>query len=120
MRNDGDITFFTVEMNGYNGTRWHGVGDSIWANIPSQLRHFEDSARTGKEREPFHSYGANGPVWQRTGESGWYDIELATQAMMIVAQYNLGIEFRVIRKRMLEERTQMAQVKFDVEMRVTL
>lgn len=110
MRNEGDVTFYTVEMNGYGGTRWHGVGEGIWSKIPSAIRHKDCKPYSGTSAEPFQSYSASGKLWQATGHHGWYDIGPATEAMMLLAQYNEGTEFRVVQERRLFSRKQIAKV----------
>ena len=108
MRDDGDVTFYTVEMNGYDGTRWHGVGESVWAKIPSAIRHKDCKPYSGTTAEPFQSYSASGPLWQKTGYHGWYDVGPATEAMMLLAEHNRGTEFRVVQERVLRERKPVA------------
>jgi len=116
MRNPGDVSFYTVEMNGYGGTRWHGVGGIVWANIPSAIRHKDCKPHSGSQAEPFNSYGASGPVWQATGHHGWYDVGLATEAMMLLAEHNPGVEFRVVRERHVFEQKQIALFVKEVEL----
>jgi len=113
MKNEGEVTFYTVEMNGYKGTRWHGVGDIVWAKIPSEIRHKDCKPYSGKEAEPFHSYSASGEVWQTTGHHGWFHVGPATEAMMLLAQYNPGMEFRVVQERRVFERKQIAKLVID-------
>jgi len=113
MRNDGDITFYTVEMNGYKGTRWHGVGDIVWANIPQSIRYKDCKPHSGAQAEPFQSYSASGKVWQSTGYNGWESVGPAMEAMMLLAQYNEDIEFRVVQERRVLKRKQIA--KFLIE-----
>lgn len=108
MREDGDVTFYTVEMNGYKGTRWHGVGEVVWAKIPSAIRHKDCKPHSGTSAEPFQSYSASGALWQKTGYHGWYDIGPASEALMLLANYNPGTEFRVVQQRVLLERKTVA------------
>lgn len=124
LRSDMDVTIFRVETF-WPDERKHYAEENCWgcysdshvANVPKELRYTKEALekRTGSHRQPFHDFTASGEVWQQTGFHGTTSKSHAVRMAELLAEYNPGIRFRVVKHRALQERTQLAEFVGDAD-----
>jgi hypothetical protein len=117
LRADGEYTIYIIQryalknMSGKDDPHWQNCGDAHhWSvNIPDELK-WKDKQHQGKFIDPWCSFGANGRVWQETGENGVYTQEKGELYVEQLAKYNPGIRFRLAKLEIIQKREPVYEV----------
>lgn len=93
MRHAGRIVFWLCQHRWKDSNvEWSESGDTFFAKIPQELRFIDPP--TAKATPLFREYN---DTWQKTGHHGWESAESAKAVMHLLAEYNPGHRFRVVR-----------------------